>query len=90
MFIPVSNFKKDCMDYQVDYRSFIKQETASGMCKGTDNKRLSKGMSITSSAVRCVIFDCTHSDFVDVNKMVEEQKEGGSGEGDVSDKLEEV
>tara|TARA_R100000805_G_scaffold15564_2_gene17465 strand:+ start:2485 stop:5322 length:2838 start_codon:yes stop_codon:yes gene_type:complete len=90
MFIPVSNFKKDCMDYQVDYRSFIKQETASGMCKGTDNKRLSKGMSITSSAVRCVIFDCTHSDFVDVNKMVEEQKESGSGEGDVSDKLEEV
>ena len=63
------------------------------MCVGTDGKRLSKGMKITSPSVRCVIFDTSHPDFLDMESITdrgEKDTDNGSGEDNVSDTLEEV
>jgi len=93
MFIPVRKLREDCMDSQTDYKTLIKELTASGVCVGTDGKRLSKGMKITSPSVRCVIFDTSHPDFLDMESITdrgEKDTDNGSGEDNVSDTLEEV
>jgi len=46
------------------------------------NKRLSKGMKVTSPGVHTLIFDCSGEEFLNIEDMVlpEEQQDGG-GEG---------
>lgn len=93
MFIPVRKLREDCMNSQTDYKTLIKELTATGACVGTDGKRLSKGMKITSPSVRCVEFDTSHPDFFDMDAFVaREEKENTDGrrEDNVPDKLEEV
>ena len=81
------------MNSQTDYKTLIKELTATGACVGTDGKRLSKGMKISSPSVRCVEFDTAHPDFFDMDAFIareEKDTTDGRGEDNVSDKLEEV
>jgi hypothetical protein len=93
MFIPVRKLREDCMHSQTDYKTLIKELTATGVCVGTDGKRISKGMKIISPSVRCVELDTSHPDFFDMETFVaKEEKDNtdGRGEDNVPDKLEEV
>jgi hypothetical protein len=70
MFIAITAFRKDCVDYQVDYTETVKELKEKGLLVEIMNKRLSKGMSVASAGVRCLVLDCNNSEFIDVDSLV--------------------
>lgn len=70
MFIAAAVFKKDCVLGQVHYKDVLQQLKKKGVYIGADNKRLSKGMKIKSPGVHSLIFDCSSSDFIDIDHYV--------------------
>ena len=70
MYIAVGAFRKDCAEGQVHYKDVLQQLKNKGVYVGSMNKRLSKGMKISSPGVHCLIFDCSGSDFIDVEGFV--------------------
>tara|TARA_R110000822_G_scaffold579_5_gene2579 strand:+ start:3557 stop:6400 length:2844 start_codon:yes stop_codon:yes gene_type:complete len=75
VYVAVSAFKKYCVKYQINYKETIRQLTKAGVFIGAANKRLSKGMSIVSPAVHCIILDASVEDFMDIDSMVGVEKE---------------
>ena len=51
---------------------------------------MSKGMAFTAPAQRCVVFDTAHSEFIDMEKVVEKVKEDADREGGIPDQLEKI
>ena len=76
-------------DY-TDYKAFIKDLGTRGIYIETVNKRMSKGMAFTAPAQRCVVFDTAHSEFIDMEKVVEKVKEDADREGGIPDQLEKI
>jgi hypothetical protein len=70
MFIAITAFRKDCVDFQVDYTETVKELKEKGLLVEIMNKRLSKGMSVASAGVRCLVLDCDNSEFIDVDSLV--------------------
>ena len=70
MFIVSSVFRKDCVAGQVHYKDVLAQLKNKGAYTGSVNKRMSKGMKITSPGVHSLIFDCSNSDFIDIEALV--------------------
>lgn len=70
MFIAAKPFKNDCVKYQVNYKDTLQQLGDKGIFLSTANKRLSKGMKIVSPGVHCLIFDCSGSEFLDMDSIV--------------------
>lgn len=85
MYLAVNAFRKDCVSYQIDYTDTIRELKQKGILIDTVNKRLSKGMSIASAGVRCLVLNCDNSEFVDVSNIVPTGTADGSGESDVRD-----
>lgn len=83
LFLEQKPFKDDCVKYQINYKDTIKKLTAQGIYVRAGNKRLSKGMKITSPGVYSLEFDCKAADFIDVASVVglENEPSDGSGEG---------
>jgi hypothetical protein len=83
LFIERAPFKADCDKYQIDYKDTLKKLKAKGIYLKGGNKRLSKGMKITSLSVYCLEFDCSAGDFIDVASVVglEDAPSDASGEG---------
>jgi hypothetical protein len=83
LFIEQKPFKNDCVKYQINYKDTLKRLGAQGIYLGGKNKRLSKGMKITSPSVHCLEFDCAVADFLDIASVVglENEPSDGSGEG---------
>ena len=82
MYVAAKPFKNDCVRFQVNYKETLKDLEGKGIYVGTMNKRLSKGMKVTSPGVHILIFDCSGEEFLNIEDMVlpEEQQDGG-GEG---------
>jgi len=70
MFIPSAPFRKDCVTGQVHYKDVLAQLKARGTFLGTMNKRMSKGMKVSSPGVHSLIFDCSNPDFLDMDNIV--------------------
>lgn len=70
MYIAASAFKKDCVTGQVHYKDVLQQLKKKGVYVGADNKRLSKGMKVKSPGVHSLIFDCSGTDFIDIDHYV--------------------
>ena len=85
MFVPVKNFRKHCAETQIDYKDVLKELSAKGLYLETVNKRLSKGMSITSPGVRSLVFDASHADFIDMSRLIPEEDKNASGEDSLRD-----
>tara|TARA_R110000787_G_scaffold80307_2_gene174902 strand:+ start:378 stop:3317 length:2940 start_codon:yes stop_codon:yes gene_type:complete len=85
MFVPVKNFRKHCVETQIDYKEVLRELTAKGLYLETVVKRLSKGMSITSPGVRSLVFDTSHADFIDMSKLIPEEDKDASGEDSLRD-----
>jgi uncharacterized protein (DUF927 family) len=82
LFIPVGALRQDCVKFQVNFRDLVKKLTDDGIVVGTEVKRVSKGMKITSPGVRCLVLDAATPDFIDVdNLVVTEELAIGSGAG---------
>ena len=73
MFFVTSQFKKDCVERQISYKDAIRELKERGFVVGTPNKRMSKGMKITSPAVHTLQFDCTNSGFIDMDGLLESE-----------------
>ena len=86
MFIKVGHFNQDCVKYQTAKNETIKELKQKGVFVTTKNKRLAKGMDIdVGLAVRCMVLDCSNSEFFDIENLVMPEKKDESGEGAVSD-----
>lgn len=70
MFVAAGAFRKDCVESQTHYKDTLQQLESKGVYLGPVNKRLSKGMKITSPAVRSLVFDCSAADFIDVDTLL--------------------
>tara|TARA_Y100001937_G_scaffold32229_1_gene46059 strand:+ start:7296 stop:10115 length:2820 start_codon:yes stop_codon:yes gene_type:complete len=90
LFIPVKELRNELNKDGTDYKAFISDLKQRGIYLDTVNKRMSKGMIITSPAQRCAMFDAAHPEFIDMSRVVEKAKEDADREGGVPDQLEEV
>lgn len=70
MYIAAGPFKEDCVRSQVNYKDTLRQLEARGIYTGTAVKRLSKGMKVASPGTHCLIFDCTASEFLNMDTVV--------------------
>ena len=70
MYIAAGKFKEDCVTAQIHYKDMLSQLKDKGVYLGAMNKRLSKGMKIKSPGVHTLMFDCSASDFIDVENLV--------------------
>lgn len=80
MYFAAKAFKNDCVKYQVNYKDTLAKLEANGVFIGAQNKRLSKGMKIASPAVHCLMFDCSNSEFLDMDDFVRVDAEDDGGE----------
>lgn len=90
VYITAKTFKADCVDLQIDYKDTLESLEATGVMLKPTNKRLSKGSDLMSLPVRCLVFDASHPDFLDMENVVEESVEDADREGELPDQLEEV
>ena len=70
MYIAAGAFRTDCVQAQIHYKDALNQLKAKGVYLGAVNKRLSKGMKIKSPGVHSLEFDCSGSDFIDIENIV--------------------
>jgi hypothetical protein len=70
MYFAVRQFRRYCVDFQISYKDTIEKLKAAGVLLDTGNKRMSKGMKMASTAVHCLIFDCTSKEFFDMDAMI--------------------
>ena len=70
MFLVTSRFKSDCVERQINYKDALRELKNRGFVVGNPNKRMSKGMKITSPAVHTLQFDCSNTGFIDMDGLV--------------------
>jgi hypothetical protein len=71
LFVSTGKFQADCVKYQINYRDTLRRLQGAGIYLRTENKRLSKGMKISSPAVSCLVLDGSKEDFIDVDSVVQ-------------------
>ena len=69
MYMITREFKHDCVERQTNYKDTLKELETRGFFKGPMNKRMSKGMKITSPAVATLAFDCS-SGLLDMDGLI--------------------
>ena len=74
VYIVTKHFKKYCAENQIHYKNIIKTLSDEGFFVGSQNKRLSKGMKVTTPAVHCLRFDMSNNDMV--QGMMDEEDAG--------------
>jgi len=79
LYITAKSFKDYCVDSQTNYRDTLRQLEAMGLFIGTENKRMSKGMSVVSMPVRALVFDNSDNRLVDVSAIQEPLDDSGGG-----------
>ena len=62
VFVTTKHFKNYCVEHQINYKDTIKVLQKEGYYLSSMNKRLSKGMKITTPAVSCLCFDIRDSE----------------------------
>ena len=67
LFIAAKTFKEFCVRQQINYRMTLQQLTKANVFVEAMNKRMSKGMKVSSPAVRVLKFDATASDVLQID-----------------------
>lgn len=70
VYITVRAFRAYCQLRNVSYRETLRKLKECGMYLKSDQKRMSKGMAVTTTPVQAMIFDASHPDFLAVEKLV--------------------
>jgi len=70
MFLTTRNFRNYCVKNQLNYKDTIAGLTASGVYKDTANKRMTKGMAVSTLPVSAVILDTSVVDFLPIEDMI--------------------
>jgi hypothetical protein len=77
LFVDHKHFREDCIKAQINYKEVIKDFKKCGAYIDTGNKRLSKGMAITTPSVYCIEFDTSVGEFLDMGVFVPETEDAG-------------
>lgn len=80
MFIAASAFRVDCVQGQIHYKDALAQLKKKGIYLGAATKRLSKGMKVQAPGVHSLIFDCSGSDFIDIDNIVSTELDNANRE----------
>lgn len=75
MYIAVKQFKDDCIKSQVNYKDTVRKLEEQGILVGSGNKRLSKGMKVSSLPVHCLTLNCATEDFISIDDTVKAEVE---------------
>ena len=70
LFLSSTEFRKDCVESQIHYKDVLKQLKLKGVFIGAGVKRMSKGMKMNTPGVYALTFDCSNSDFIDINGLL--------------------
>ena len=70
VYITASSFRHYCATRNIGYRAIVAKMKESGICIGSDVKRMSKGMRINTPGVQALIFDANHPDFISLTGLV--------------------
>lgn len=70
MYIVAKDFKIDCVESQAPYKETLNDLKKRGVYVKADTKQMSKGMRVTSPGVHALFFDCSVSDFIDMDAVV--------------------
>ena len=70
MFIDSKHFRNDCVKHQVSYKDTLNGLKSEGVYLGGVQKRMAKGMQITTTNVYCLAFDTSSNSFLDVDTIV--------------------
>jgi len=79
MFIAVKAFKKDCVEYQVNYRETLRWLEAEGVVLDTVVKRMSKGMKVSTPGVYAFVLDMDHPEFAGMHLPPAEEAASEAG-----------
>jgi hypothetical protein len=71
MFIDSKHFRNDCVKHQVSYKDTLNGLKSDGVYLGGVQKRMAKGMQVTTTNVYCLAFDTSSNSFLDVDTIVE-------------------
>lgn len=74
IFIARSAFRHWCVQQRIDIKEVLKELKKKGVKIDTVNKRLSKGMKLSTPPVYALRIDASHTDFVDMDSFVESNK----------------
>lgn len=80
LFIQATSFKDDCVKRQISYTEVLRELTDNGVFKGRVTRRLGTGMKIVSAPVYVLEFDCSRSDFFNVENFVPVELPNAGGE----------
>jgi hypothetical protein len=83
MFIAAKALKEDCVERQINYKDTVRELRERGYLVATPNKRMSKGMKITSPAVHTMQFDCTKDGFIDMEGLIVSELEDADRDADL-------
>jgi len=87
LYIAAKQFKEFCIKQQINYKNTIQQLTALKVYKESANKRMSKGMRVTSPPVRALKFDTSVTDFLHLDVLIAQNEDRSSS---VSDQMGEI
>ena len=73
MYFVTREFKSDCVERQINYKNTLAELKQKGIFKEPINKRMSKGMKITSPAVNTLLFDCSDPSFLNLDGLINSQ-----------------
>lgn len=76
LFIAAKAFKEFCVSQQINYRTTLLELTNLKVLLEPMNKRMSKGMKLTSPAVRVLKFDAAASEFLQIEVPQNDDRDG--------------
>lgn len=80
MFLVSKQFKDDCVKLQINYKETMKNLEGKGIFLSATNKRMSKGMKVVAPGVHSLMFDCAHSEFINMEEFVKQEQHDAGGE----------
>ena len=75
LYVDYKHFREECIKAQINYKEVIRDFKKCGAYLKTDNKRLSKGMAMTTPSVYCIEFDTSVGEFLDMGAFVPENED---------------
>ena len=73
LYVAAKQFKEFCVKQQINYKSLLKTMTDQQILLETVNKRMSKGMKLSSPVVRTLKFDAGKSEYLQLDTMTPDE-----------------
>jgi hypothetical protein len=73
LYVSAKHFKEFCVKQQTNYKGLLKMLTDQQILLETVNKRMSKGMKLSSPVVRTLKFDAGKSEFLQLDTMAADE-----------------